>query len=225
MMMHRKAGARLVRICCLILLLFASLPPVSFAEEKSAWDAIVNGGVSGSNVANGGTVPLTAIPGSDTTGVWGYLLQVVFSLGVIVVCIFLLLRFLGKRQLSATSGPIKVIGAVSLGNGKTLQIVMIGDSLYLLGVGENVQLLRHIPSGEEADVVLAELEMKPVAGWKWDWLPFPVKKNQEEMLFTADQPDGSFEELLNKQWREVNRQTGKANSWTDEKGHHRGDPS
>ncbi len=226
MIMSRKAGAKVAWICCLIILLFASFPTASHANEgRSAYDAIVNGGGSGNPATIGGAGQNAAIPGSSSTGVWGYLLQVVFSLGVIVVCIYLLLRFLGKRQLSTNnSGPIKVIGTASLGNGKTLQIVMIGESLYVLGVGDNVQLLRHLPAGDEADLVLADAEIKPASGVKWDWLSFLNKrKSQEELFFPAEQKGGSFEELLNKQWGEVNGQSGKSAAWQDEDGQRRGD--
>jgi flagellar protein FliO/FliZ len=224
MMMNRKAGVRLAWICCLFVLLFASLPTASFAEDRSAWDAIVNGGAPGAQTQTGGAGPAAAIPGNTSASVWGYLLQVIFSLGVIVVCITFLVRFLAKRQLSVSSGPIRIVGTAALGNGKTLQLVMIGDSLYVLGVGENVQLLRHLPPGEEVDVVLAEAEIKPEAGFPWDKLPFLRKKHREEELMdTTDPQGGSFEELLRRQWGEVNGRFGKSSSWREEDEQRRGD--
>jgi flagellar protein FliO/FliZ len=220
MMNIRKAGV--LSVCCLITLLFAFFPSCSFAEEGgSVADALKSGKSIGAETPAGGSQP-APMPGSENSGMWGYLLQVVFSLAVIAVLIYLLLRFMAKRQLGSTNGPIKVIAAAPLHNGKSLQIVMIGDSLYVLGVGDDVQLLRHIPPGEEVDVVLAQAEIKQVPGLKLDWIPFGRKK--EEDVFAVDQHGRTFEELLNKQWGEVSGQPMKSDLWAEEEGQRRGDP-
>jgi flagellar protein FliO/FliZ len=220
MMNIRKAGV--LTVCCLITLLFAFFPTFAFADEGgSVADALKSGKTIGQETPVSGSQP-ASMPGSETTGLWGYLLQVVFSLAVIAVLIYLLLRFMAKRQLGSTNGPIKVIAAAPLHNGKSLQIVMIGDSLYVLGVGNDVRLLRHIPPGEEVDVVLAEAEMKGVPGLKLDWLPFGRKKGEDD--FTVDEHGRTFEELLNKQWGEVSGQPMKSGLWTEEEGQRKGVP-
>jgi flagellar protein FliO/FliZ len=218
----RKTGARLIWVCCIIAVFVASLPAFALAEEDSVADALRKGTLSPDAPA-GGQQP-AAIPGSETGSMWGYLLQVIFSLGVIVVLIYLLLRFLGRRQMGQAHGPIKVISAAPLGNGKTIQLVMIGESLYLLGVGENVQLLKHIPPGEEADLILAEAEIKPIAGFSLDWLPFGRKRQTEEEEIHLSAADGrTFEELLHKQWNDLDKQSDQAGSWMEKQGHDRGD--
>jgi len=223
MRMNRKAGVLLSGICSLFLLLCVLSPTVSLAEDRSAWEAIVNGEAPGNPSSTGGTGAAAVTPGNTSTGIWGYLLQVIFSLGVIVVCITLLIRFLAKRQLSGNTGPIKIVGTTALGNGKTLQLVMIGDSLYVLGVGENVQLLRHLPPGEEVDVVLSEAEMKPQLGFSWEKLPFFRKKQDEELTLPTEVAGSSFEDLLRRQWSEVTGRTVKPQSWSEEDERHRGD--
>lgn len=223
MKFFRKTGARLIWVYCIIAAIVASLPASALAEEDSVADALRKGTLSPGAPA-GGPEP-AAIPGSETGSMWGYLFQVIFSLGVIVVLIYLLLRFLGRRQMGQAHGPIKVISAAPLGNGKTIQLVMIGESLYLLGVGENVQLLKQIPPGEEADLILAEAEIKPpLAGFSLDWLPFGRKRQTEDEEIHLSDADGrTFAELLRKQWNDLDKRSDQTGTWVEKQGHDRGD--
>lgn len=213
----------MVAFSLLLLLFVSSLPGTVFAEGSVA-DAYNQGRVPTSNAPAGNELP-AAIPGSGTGSVIGYLVQVIFSLGFIVVLIFFLLRFLGRRQAAQSHGPIKVISAATLGNGKTLQVVMIGESLYIVGVGDNVQLLRRIEPGDEVDLILADAEIKPLKNpFSLDWLPFRKKKQQdEEILFSSDVDDKTFQELLQGQWNEVKNRPHQAERWEKEQVQDRGD--
>ncbi len=219
----RNAGTRLIWVCCLIMLLVASLPVVVSAEGTVA-DSYNQGNAPKSNAPAGGEQP-AAIPGSGNTSMWGYLIQVIFSLGFIAVLIYFLLRFLGKRQIGQNHGPIKVISAAALGNGKTMQVVMIGESLYIVGVGENVQLLRMIEPGEEVDLILADAEIKPLAtSFSFPWLRFGKKKQvDEEILYTSEVDGQTFQDLLNGQWNQVNKRPVQSDVWTKEDAQDRGD--
>ncbi len=206
-MKTRTAGACLAAICCAVLLVFSLFPAVTHADqERNVLEGLKQGSSQQTDSPTGGQ-DVPALPGSDTPSVWSVLLQVVFSLGLVAVLIYLLLRFLASRQFGGLgSGPIKVIGAISLGNGKSLQVVMVGDSLYILGVGEDVRLLRHIPAGEEMDVILSEAEMKPIAAkGVREWLnQLRGNKSHRELTEEPPQTAGSFEELLKQQWNAVN---------------------
>ncbi|GAA4700838.1 hypothetical protein GCM10023228_00490 [Brevibacillus fulvus] len=143
------------------------------------------------------------------------MVQIVFSLALIILLIYLLLRFLAKKQLSGfgQSGPIKVIGATGVGNGKSLQIVQIGDALYVIGVGENVTLLRHIPAGDEMDVILADAEITTSTTTMERWFSaLRKKKDQADILEQAQSP-APFEQLLEKQWEQVNEAEQGMGEW------------
>ena len=218
----RNTRGRLIWMCCLLLLV-ASLPVQVFAEDSSVADALKKGTLSSDGSA--GSQAPAPIPGSESGSMWGYLVQVIFSLAIILVLIYGLLRFLSKRQVGMAQGPIKVISAAPLGNGKSLQVVMIGESLYVLGVGENVQLLQHIPAGEEADLILAEIEMKTGSSLPWpSWLPFGAKRSKDEEFFQPTEvPGRTFEEMLRSQWGEVSKKQEQPLRWMDEQGKDRGD--
>ncbi len=168
------------------------------------------------------------LPGKEPPSVWMLLLQVLFSLGLVILLIILLLRFLANRQVAALnqSGPLKLIGTLAVGNGKTINLVMIGDSLYVLGVGEDVRLLRHIPPGDELDLILAEVELKPTAANKiGEWLAQLRGQRQTITPTEMREADNSFEELLRKQWREMNQSESRREPWLVDEEQNRGEKS
>lgn len=217
-----NAGTRLFWVCCLTMLLVASLPTLATAEGGSVFDGI-NSGKSTSSDAPAGEEQPAAIPGTDSGNMLGYFVQVIFSLGFIIVLIYFLLRFLGKRQIGQTQGPIKIISAAPLGNGKTLQVILIGERLYIVGVGENVQLLKEIPPGEEADVILADAEIPPL-NKQFSWWPFGKKKEADEELYFSSEVDGkTFQQLMNAQLKASNRNLAQKDEWGKEEAQDRGD--
>lgn len=217
----KKAGVKYVWIFCAIMLLVGLTPMKSYAQvgsngQGSAYDAIISNesqkpaaDQTKSTLTENPPAESVKLPGSNTPSMWGFLLQVVFSLGIVILLIYLLMRFLSKRQIGGglrQSGPFRMIGGAPLGNNKSLQIVKIGEALYVLGVGENIQLLRHIPAGDEVDLILADAEIKPDNENPLEGLLGMLrgKKEQETTEFTLrEEASGSFEELLEKQWDEV----------------------
>lgn len=226
-----KAKAAFVWIFTAFLLLQSLFVTAAYAEgnkEPTVGEALQKRAATGQDAAPGGgsEQPIAPeIPGGNFASGWTLLLQVIFSLGLVVLLIYLLLRFLSKRSFSGLgqNGPVKVISAAPLGNGKSIQIVMIGDSLYIVGVVEDVQLLRHIPAGEEMDVLLAEAEIKAANGLLGNLLPlFRGKREQEELVAQESMAD-SFEVLLEKQWSEVNDAATARESWSETDGRGKGE--
>ncbi|WP_371753269.1 flagellar biosynthetic protein FliO [Ferviditalea candida] len=80
----------------------------------------------------------------------GSLLTVVIALVVIIGLIILLIRFLAFKNRSFMSNrTIRILGGVPLGQNKSLQIVEIGQKIYMIGVGEDIRLIDKIDDPEE----------------------------------------------------------------------------
>jgi flagellar protein FliO/FliZ len=80
--------------------------------------------------------------------------QVMFFLILIIALFFVLIKFLAKKnQFSPFGRSIRSIGGVPLGTNKSIQIVEIGHSLFVVGVGENIQMLEKIDDPEEVAYV------------------------------------------------------------------------
>lgn len=80
-------------------------------------------------------------------------------LAVILALIVYLIRFLNKRnQQWLRHGTIRTLGGVGLGQNKSLQIMEIGGVVYLLGVGEDIQLIDKVSDLEEAQRIIDSFE-------------------------------------------------------------------
>lgn len=121
-----------------------------------------------------------------------YALKFIGSFLLILLLLFIVLKYLSKKtKMYAGGGPFHAIGGHSLGNNRSLQMVMVGDTLYLLGVGEDVNLIRTIPPGEEQRRLLESLADKPIDSvTKWG---SQLKKTSQE----------KWDEFLLKQLKEV----------------------
>ena len=88
------------------------------------------------------------------------IVKMIFALLLILALIYGLLWFLKKRRSYEQVGALENIGGISVGTNKSVQIVRIGSSMYLLGVGENVELLKEL-SAEEAEQVQLDKSQSP----------------------------------------------------------------
>ena len=56
-----------------------------------------------------------------------------------------------KIKLYDKNRLMKNMGGISLGQHKSIQLVVIGESYYLIGVGDDIRLLKEITDPEEID--------------------------------------------------------------------------
>ncbi|AYB43481.1 flagellar biosynthetic protein FliO [Paenibacillus lautus] len=96
---------------------------------------------------------------SSTTGYYLQLFYVFIVLAIIIALIVFLIRFLGRKNQSWMQGrSIRTLGAVGMGPNKSLQLVEIGGSIYVIGVGEDVRLVDKISDPAEVALIQAAFE-------------------------------------------------------------------
>lgn len=154
----------------------------------------------------------------DTQGqsVFMLLLQIFFALAIIIFLIYVLLKLFHKRSKQFGShSTIANIGGVSLGQNKSVQIVRIGDKLYVLGVGDSVQLIKEISNRDEVDKILAEREQDVLFDQPMTKLSDWFKKRFFEK--NDSQQEHSFQQLLKRELKEVKESQKKVHSLLKEK--------
>lgn len=82
---------------------------------------------------------------ADTFSPAASLVKMVLALALILILIYGVLKFLSSRSRSFQHNrTMQNVGGISVGQNKSIQLVRIGSKLYMVGVGENVELLEEI---------------------------------------------------------------------------------
>lgn len=80
---------------------------------------------------------------------WDYI-KTLLALAFVIGLIYGMVRFLNTRNRVTQHGKLmQNMGGLSLGQQKSIQLVKIGEQYFLIGVGENVQLLKELSDPEE----------------------------------------------------------------------------
>ena len=83
---------------------------------------------------------------------------------LILILIYALIKFLAIRQKNLQPNQaIKLMGGTPLGNNKSLQLVKVGDQLLLIGVGDEVTLLKEFLNEDEIKSIEENLTNQPSA--------------------------------------------------------------
>ncbi|QOR68897.1 flagellar biosynthetic protein FliO [Cytobacillus suaedae] len=95
--------------------------------------------------------------GSSTEfSAWDFFKMILATLFVVSL-IYLLLKFINKKnRLFNHYKYIENIGGTSLGTNRSIQLVKVGDRILVVGVGEDIQLLKEIDDNEEIKEILEE---------------------------------------------------------------------
>jgi flagellar protein FliO/FliZ len=89
--------------------------------------------------------------GTVSLSLWDYL-KMIFALLFVVGLLYGLLRFVNKRNLQYQKNRlIQNHGGINLGQHKSVQVLEIGSSFYLVGVGEDITLLKEITDPAEIE--------------------------------------------------------------------------
>ncbi|WP_062197866.1 flagellar biosynthetic protein FliO [Massilibacterium senegalense] len=124
------------------------------------------------------------VPGVSQQSLWGSFLKLIVASVFVIGLLILLLKFINRRTKEFQSGKaMQTLGGISVGNNKSVQLIRLGNEILVVGVGENVQLLKEITEEKTIQtlVQLSENETAsstvPLEKMK-QW--FQSKKNQDE---------------------------------------------
>ena len=91
---------------------------------------------------------------------WDFL-KMIFALGFILFLIYVLLKFVTKKNRVFQQGQAIVnLGGTNLGQNKSVQIVKVGNRVLVVGVGESITLLKEIEDEQERRSIIEDYEKK-----------------------------------------------------------------
>ncbi|MDR6552807.1 flagellar biosynthetic protein FliO [Paenibacillus qinlingensis] len=156
-------------------------------------------------------------PGSmDSMSSFLMVVKVIAVLVFIIILFYVLMRYVAKKNKGTLFGnSIRSLGGVPLGQNKSIQIVEIGHSLFVVGVGENIQLLDKIVDADEvayiSDLLQTSQDDRLGFGTLSKWInKLPLKKNdvEEEVEITA-----SFQQVFHDKLQRVTDRNKNVEEW------------
>lgn len=164
--------------------------------------------------------PDLTYPGLDTASTFWMVTKVIFFLIVIIGIFFAIIKFLSQKNKLLFGRSLRSLGGVPLGQNKSIQVVEIGRSLYIVGVGDNVQLLEKIEDEEEVAYLtdmlttstLSGPNLETLSGWWSKLLKKEGRNENDESDITA-----SFQQVFHKKMQHLSdRKKIVDEVWTDE---------
>lgn len=85
---------------------------------------------------------------------WDFL-KMIFATIFVIALLYAILKFINKRSRSFSSNQlVENLGGTALGTNRSIQIVKIGNRVLVVGVGEDVLLLKEIDDENEARQII-----------------------------------------------------------------------
>ncbi|MEK5333915.1 MULTISPECIES: flagellar biosynthetic protein FliO [unclassified Lysinibacillus] len=150
----------------------------------------------------------TVVSAAGDVSAWEYI-KMVLALIFVVALFYGLMKFLNKRNLTFQRNQmVQNLGGLSLGAQKSVQLLQIGKSLYLVGVGDDVQLLREITDPQEVEALLSLYNEKQEYAATSPYIAevFSKLKRKNNQNSSTLQKQDSFGELFEKKISEIKQE-------------------
>ncbi|MGG1215603.1 flagellar biosynthetic protein FliO [Micromonospora provocatoris] len=150
----------------------------------------------------------TVVSAAGDVSAWEYI-KMVLALIFVVALFYGLMKFLNKRNLTFQRNQmVQNLGGLSLGAQKSVQLLQIGKSLYLVGVGDDVQLLREITDPQEVEALLSLYNEKQEYAATSPYIAevFSKFKRKNNQNASKVQNQDSFGELFEKKISEIKQE-------------------
>ena len=140
---------------------------------------------------------------------------------VVIILLFLVLKFLKKQtQQVQQNALMQNLGGVSVGQQKSIQLVKVGHKMMVIGVGDNVQLLREVTDAEEIAELEAIHSSQQLFGDSTPYIVQLVRKwTKKDAPTTSTEAFGT---VLNKRLEEIKKDRAKdLEAWRNEEDDHK----
>jgi flagellar protein FliO/FliZ len=167
-----------------------------------------------------GTDPGSGPPIVSTGDLYGNMITVIISLVFIIGIIVFLIKFLAQKNRRWTKDrSLRIIAGVALGQNKTLQIIEIGESIYIIGVGENITLIDKINDVNQVEALLQSFDNDSMnSSQPFTTLNQFIRKIRNNAGSSAEEQvsNDTFRELLKVKLRNTDDRRADMKSWLED---------
>lgn len=134
---------------------------------------------------------------------WDYIKMLLALIFVLVLLVWVL-KFINKKSFHfQQNNLVRNMGGISLGSQKSVQILQIGEKIYVVGVGENVELIKEISDKEEIEQLLSFYNEKQTLTTSSPYIAELFKKFKGQPETREKDSDSDFGNLLNQKLSDI----------------------
>jgi len=218
-MSNRKSlFVKMVFVCVLFLIASTFSPTYTFANGDGYISDSIGKDKSDdeNNLSNdGGAGEDETESASSSIGVFDYI-KVLFALGLVIGLLIFILKMLNRKNMAYQQNTLmKNLGGISVGAQKSVQLLQIGNRLYIVGVGENISLIREIEDPEEMEQILGFYENKQQDITTVPFLTEILSKLKPAKNVQYEQ-SASFNDLFNEKLKNIRKErTDELEGWKE----------
>jgi len=216
---HFSAKHTLIVSLILSLIMISALAVTTFAQGDTKSDNASQGVQFKDSSKTPNELPYKQ-PMSGAEVIW-MLVRVLFALALIIVLIYILIKFLSRKTRNFDSPrKLRIIAGIGLSPQKSLQVVEIGHKLYIIGVGQDVAVLDKVEHPTEVAELIemldtTALENQMMINWRDKFLSLFKKKEvtsedldieDYEKLFSTQLQEATTNQKDDEQWSEENKE-------------------
>ncbi|GIO21979.1 flagellar biosynthetic protein FliO [Oceanobacillus sp. J11TS1] len=133
---------------------------------------------------------------TSNPSMFGQIVRLIVGLVLVLGLVYVVLKLLGKKNgFNQQTNILRNVGGISVGSNKSIQIIRVGKKYYLVGVGDNVELLEEINDPETIELMDQRTEKD------LDASSFFLKGKKEK----ANKSDQSFDQLLTRELKSIRK--------------------
>nr|WP_106784216.1 flagellar biosynthetic protein FliO [Lysinibacillus timonensis] len=149
----------------------------------------------------------TQLAGGQGLGAWDYI-KMLLSLIFVLALLLFVLKFINKKSSNyQQNNNVRNLGGITLGSQKSVQLLQIGQSIYIVGVGENIQLIKELSNQDEIEQLINNFNDRQTFVATTPYIAelfkkLKLNKNQQ----ASEQSQSSFGELFNNQLSDIKKE-------------------
>ncbi|WP_128894230.1 flagellar biosynthetic protein FliO [Longirhabdus pacifica] len=127
---------------------------------------------------------------------WMSFLYVIGTLIFIIFLFLIIIRFIHKkRSFWLPKSPIQSLGALSVAPQKTIQIIELGEVIYVIGVGDDITVLDKLSESEQVEKIREQLASPSSKTQAYSFFEQWRKRN-EKRNSNATTNDQHFQDMM-----------------------------
>lgn len=162
-------------------------------------------------------IPMTDYPETlSSTSSFFMVIRVIGVLIFIIILFYVLMKYIARKNKGTMFGnSIRSLGGVPLGQNKSIQIVEIGHSLFIVGVGDNIQLLDKIIDADEVAYILEILQSSQDERMGFNAISKLISKLPSRKVDVEEEVEitSSFQQVFHDKLRRVTDRNKNVEEW------------